>query len=242
MLAIAILALVPLIVDSAGAASSVVSRIAHDVHRATGREIVIHTGTVGQIRRRLAAGERADIVILSASALKTLSSHGAIVAGTQTPLGASPMAVGVRAGAPLPDVSTTAAFKRTLLRATAIAATDPAAGASSGIYFAKLLRRLGIADAIGPKERLTPGGHSCDLVVQHRADLCVQNVTEIVPVKGVSVAGLLPPEIQNVIVYSAGVLSRSSQPAAARAFVRELSAPRYAPLWRRAGFRAVTSP
>ena len=228
----ALIAVLQLIVLCAGAASSVVRDVA------AGRNIVVQTGTVGQIVHRLSNGERADVVILSAPALKKLGATHAVIRGTQVALGRSPMAVGVRAGAPVPDVSSVEAFKQTLLRARRIAATDPKAGASSGIYFAKLLRRLGIANEIEPKERLTPGGRSCELVARRLADVCVQNITEVIPVKGVVVAGKLPPEIQNEITYSAVVLSRTNSPRTARAFVDDLSSRRSVHLWQRAGFEA----
>ena len=111
------------------------------------------------------------------------------------------MGVGVRAGAPRPDISSPDALKQTLLRARSIAATDPKAGASSGIYFAKMLAHMKIADVVAPKEHLTPGGRSCELVARGEAELCAQNITEIVPVKGVVLAGAFPAAVQNYITY-----------------------------------------
>lgn len=225
-----------LVVFCAGAASTVVNEVAAEFRAEIGHDVVVHVGTVGHIRKRLDAGENADVVIVSARALNALQKQAAIVPESKVALGRSPMGVGVRAGTPLPDLSSTEAFKRLLLGARAIAATDPKSGASSGIYFARLLGRLGIAGAVAPKERLVPGGRSCELVVRHIADVCVQNATEILPVKGVVLAGRLPPAIQNSITYSAAVWKRSAQPNAARSFIAQLSAPRHASLWRRAGF------
>lgn len=225
------MALLPLVVFCAGATSSVVHQVA------AGRNVAIVVGTVGQIRKRIAAGEHADVIIVSAPAMRKFQATGIVIAGTRADLGRTGMGVGVRAGSPFPDISTTNALKRTLLRARSIAATDPAAGASSGIYFAGLLRKMGIADAVKPKEHLTPGGHSCDLVVRRQADICVQNVTEILPVKGVALAGTFPPAMQHYITYTAAVSAKSHAAAAARGFIAALTAPGRAGLWRRAGFQ-----
>ena len=231
-----VMALAPLVVLSAGAASHPAAEVARQFQHATGRTVTIHVGTVGQIRSRIAGGAKPDVVIVSASAMKSMAAQHQIVPGSVAALGRNPMAVGVRKGTPIPDISTVAAFKNTLLKAKAVAAADPAAGASSGIYFAKLLHRLGIADAVAPKEKLTPGGSSCELVARGQADICVQNLTEIVPVKGVVVVGKLPKPIANSITYSAAVLRAAASPGAARQFVSALSASRNWKLWRAAGY------
>lgn len=165
-----------------------------------------------------------------------LAKRASLAQGTRADLGRSGMGVAVRAGAPIPDISSPQALKRALLAARSIAATDPKAGASSGIYFAKMLERMGIADQVRPKEILVPGGRSCDLVAHGRAQLCAQNITEIIPVKGVVLAGPFPKLVQNYITYSAAVLKGAASPDAARAFVKELASPRRAALWRQAGF------
>ena len=233
------LALLPLVILCAGATSSVVDRVAADFQHATGRAVTVRVGTVGQIQKQLASGAQADIVIVSGKAMKRLARKSAIVPGTRADLGRSGMGVGVRTGAALPDISSTQALKRTLLAARSIAATDPKAGASSGIYFAHMLERMGIAAAVAPKETLVPGGHSCDLVARGKADLCAQNITEIIPVKGVVLAGPFPSAVQNYITYSAAILRGTASPAAARAFVADLTSPRRAALWRRAGFAPI---
>ncbi|HEY1726774.1 MAG TPA: substrate-binding domain-containing protein [Candidatus Baltobacteraceae bacterium] len=229
-------ALLPLVILCAGATSSVVDRIAAEFGHQTSRAVIVRVGTVGQIQLQLARHEAADVVIVSGKAMKSLTRRRAIVPGTRADLGRSGMGIGVRAGAPLPDISSTEALKRTLLAARSIAATDPKAGASSGIYFKHMLVRMGIAATVAPKETLVPGGHSCDLVARGKAELCAQNITEIVPVKGVALVGPFPAGVQNYITYSAAVLTRAASPDAARAFVSSLSAPRRAPLWRHAGF------
>jgi molybdate transport system substrate-binding protein len=227
----------PLVVLCAGAASTTVRQLAREFAASHGGAVVVRDGTVGQIRQQLAAGKPADVVIVSRPALAALAKQGALLGGTRTDLGRTGIGVGIRAGAPLPDLETPAALKRTLLVARAIASTDPAAGASSGIYFAGVLRKLGIAAAVAPKEKLVPGGFSCTLVARLQADLCVQNISEIVPVKGVVLAGPFPAALQNYITYSAAVLKQSAMPARARAFVANISSPQRTATWRAAGFQ-----
>jgi molybdate transport system substrate-binding protein len=226
----------PLTVLCAGAASTVVEQIGRDFERTHGRAVVVTEGTAGQITAKLAAGARADVVILSAPALDTLTTNGGIVAGTRVDLGKTGIGVGIRDGVAAPDLSTPDALKATLLAAPSIASTDPAAGASSGIYFAGVLQKMGIADAVRPKETLVPGGSSCDLVASGKAALCVQNISEIVPVHGVVVAGPFPAALQNYITYSAAVAKGSTAPDDARAFIADATSSARAPLWKSGGF------
>jgi molybdate transport system substrate-binding protein len=229
----------PLHVLCSGAAVALVEQLAHDFERSSGRAVVVTPGTAGQIREKIQAGDTADVVIVSTPVLATLTPGGQLVDGTQADLGRTGIGVGIRAGAPALDLSTPDALKQTLLAAPSIATTDPAAGASSGAYFAKLLETMGIAAAVRAKETLVPGGFSCELVASGRAALCVQNVSEIVPVRGVVVAGPFPPALQNFITYSAAVAKRSTDPDGARAFVAAISSPSEAARWKDAGFEAV---
>jgi len=146
----------------------------------------------------------------------------------------------VRSGAPAPDIASPAAFKATLLAARAIASTDPGAGASFGIAFAKILRQLGIADAVAPKLKLTPGGRSCEIVARGEADVCVQSTVEIVPVAGVRVVGPVPDPLQFALTYTAAVPVIAPDPAAGKAFVGFLTSAGQAEEWRNAGFEGAT--
>jgi len=133
--------------------------------------------------------------------------------------------VGVREGAPKPDISSVEGFKRALIAAKAVAYTDPATGATSGTYVDNLLVRLGIADQVRPKAKLKRGGHAGEFVASGEADIVVQQASEIIPVKGVVLVGPLPAEIQNTTTYAAAVSSRSNQQAAAQALINALTSP-----------------
>ena len=135
------------------------------------------------------------------------------------------MGVGVRDGAPKPDISTTEAFKQALVATRSITYVDPAQGATSGIYFASLLEKFGIADALKPKTTLVPGGYPAELVAKGEVEMVVHQISEIVPVKGVTLVGPLPKDIQKVTVYSAGLTTKATTADVARAFVAFLTSP-----------------
>jgi molybdate transport system substrate-binding protein len=153
--------------------------------------------------------------------------QGAVVAGSRADIARTGMGVGVREGAPRPDISTPEAFKATLLAAKSLVYVDPAQGATSGIHFKSVLERLGIADAVRAKSQLVPGGYPAEKVASGEAELVVHQISEIVPVKGVVMAGPLPADLQKVTVYSAGLAARSAHPDAARAFVAFLTRPAF---------------
>lgn len=234
-----IAAALALLVLCAGAASEVVRDVAASFTRATGTAVSIVVGTAGQLRARVAGGERADVVIVPAAGIDALERSGLVVAGTRTDLGRTGTGVGVRVGAPRVDLSSPETFKAALLGARAVASTDPAAGASFGIAFAGMLDRLGIASQMKPKLKLTPGGPSCTLVARGEADFCVQSIAEIVPVAGVSLVGPLPPALQYYVVYTAAVPGAATDPAAARSFIAYLTAPAEGGAWRAAGFQTL---
>jgi molybdate transport system substrate-binding protein len=133
--------------------------------------------------------------------------------------------VGGKAGARAPDISTVEAFKRALLDAKSVAYIDPASGGSSGIYFAGLLDKLGLAEQVNAKAKLKQGGYVADLIVSGEAELGVHQISEIVPVKGVTLVGPLPAEIQNVTVYAAGASAAAQDSEAANALIKMLAGP-----------------
>src|SRR5262249_25636828 len=119
--------------------------------------------------------------------------------------------------------------------ARSIVYTDPARGATSGIHFASVLQRLGIADAVKDKSVLWPGGFAAEAVAKGQAELCVHQISEIIPVAGVTLVGPLPRELQKVTVYWGALAARAASPEAARAFLAYLSRPALKPKLAAAG-------
>jgi molybdate transport system substrate-binding protein len=210
---------------SAGAVRAVVTAVAETFAKETGHALKGTFGTVGVVRQKLAAGEPADVVIATDVAIDELARQGAVVAGTRADIARAGVGVGVREGAPKPDISTVDAFKRTLLSAKSIVYVDPAQGATSGIHFASVLQRLGIADAVKGKSLLWPGGYAAEAVADGRAEVVVHQISEILPVKGVTLVGPLPSEVQKVTIYAAGLAAKAAAPEAARAFIAYLTSP-----------------
>lgn len=215
---------------SAGAMKTFVTELAEPFRQETGHAVKIETGTAGQLRDRATAGVVADVVIPTDTVLEQLAEKGGIIlANTRVDLGRTGVGVAVREGAPRPDVSTPEAFKQAVLAAKSIAYTDPASGGTAGNHVAGLLRRFAIADAVKDKSVLYPGGAAAEALVTGKAELCLTQISEILPVKGVTLVGPLPKEIQKITTYSAAVLTRAPNPEIARAFIAFLARPAWKP-------------
>jgi molybdate transport system substrate-binding protein len=145
----------------------------------------------------------------------------------------------VREGAPKPDIATVDAFKKAVLDAKSVSYIDPASGGSSGIYVAKLLQRLGIADQVKPKEKLKQGGYVADLISSGESELGIHQISEIVPAKGVTLVGPLPANIQNYTVYAAGVGPGTKYPDEAKKLIAVLSGPSAQALFKSKGMETA---
>ncbi len=206
--------------------------------RATGHVPTASYGTVGAIGDRFKAGEAADLLILSAPALAVL--EPALVPGSRTDIARAGLAVAVRHGAPAPDLSTPQAFRAALLAARSVSYSDPKAGGSAAAYFVSLLGRLGIAQAVNAKAALGRNGHHvAELVADGAADLGISFLSELVAIKGVTIAGPLPAELQNYTVYAAAVPIESRAGEVARALIASMRDPDADAIWRAAGLEVA---
>jgi molybdate transport system substrate-binding protein len=213
---------------SAGAMRAMVTELGAEFTRETGHTLALTSGTVGQLRDKLLAGEAADVVVMSDTAIDQLIGQGHLVRGSRVDIARTGIGVAVREGAPKPDIATPDAFKQALLSAKSIAYVDPASGATSGIYFASLLQRLGIADAVKSKTVLRQGGgYVAEIVARGEAELAVHQISEIIPVKGATLVGPLPRELQKVTVYSAALPTRAATTEPAKAFVEFMARPAF---------------
>ena len=224
-------------VISAGAVRGLIGQIIDDYSGRTGQKFDFTIGTTGQLRTIIASGQDADLIICSAPLMAELEKIGKFVPGSRVDLGRVGIGVAVRDGAAVPDVATPEAFRAALVAAKSVAFTNPAEGGTSGIYFTSLAERLGIGDAIKAKAVLTKGGREAAVeVAEGRAELAIVFISEAVAVKGVRLAGPLPPSLQDYSVYAAAIPASSTDPAAARAFVAALASPEMAGRWQRNGF------
>jgi molybdate transport system substrate-binding protein len=225
-------------VMSARAVKSAVSAIAAEFTRVSGCTVAFDFAPVGTLENRLAAGEVADIVILSKSAIATLDSAGKLVAGSAQALGRTSIGVCVRDGAKMPDISTPEAFQALLISARAISVSDPAIGGTSAVYLPRLFERLGLTAALEPKLRRQKGGGGevAECVARGEAEIGMTFISEMLPIIGVTVVGALPALYGNDTTYCAALPMSGRWPEQARDFIRTLVHPEANGAWIAAGF------
>ena len=208
---------------TAGAMKAVIQLLLPEFEKQSGHTVVLDNDTAGGLAKRIAGGETFDVAVITPGVIGELVKNGTVIAESRIDVAKVGIGVGVKEGAPVPDISTVEAFKAALLAAKSVAYIDPKAGGSSGIYFDKLIERLGIADVVRAKAKLKQGGYVADLVANGEAELAVHQISEIVPVKGVKLVGPLPADIQNLTVYTAGLSAKARNRIAAMAFIDAIS-------------------
>ncbi len=192
---------------SAGAIEGPLTVLAPEFEAASGQRLDIDFSTVGAMKDRFVGGERADVIALSTVVLEALESEGRFVAGSRVALGRAACGVAIRDGFLLPNIATPESFKNALISARSVAQTDPAQGGSSGIYFARLMERMGIADEMKGKLRYGKTGRDVALLVRDlRAELGVTFTSEFLPIEGLRVVGNFPKEYEFVNGYGAAIV------------------------------------
>ncbi len=198
--------------------------------RASGAMVEIEFRLTSVLRKEIAKGLAFDIAILPRPELDELVEIAKIAPGSAVDVARSAVGLAVRAGAAKPDIGTVASFKRALRDARSIAYSD----GPSGAYIGALLQRLGRAEEMKPKTKLT-GRPVAELLAEGEAEVGMQQIVAILPVKGVELVGPLPSELQNVIVYAAGISAAAQKPGTARSFIEFLRSPQAAPFIRAKG-------
>jgi molybdate transport system substrate-binding protein len=224
----------------AGAMTDLVMAAGESYSRRTGQAVVYVSDTAGALQKRLASGERADMIVATATALEALQKDNRLQAGTRVDLARALIGVGVRAGAPVPDISTPDTFRAALLKARAVSYVNPAAGGTSGTYFEGLLQKMGIFEAMKPKiVYRTQGAQVAAAVASGDAEIGITFTSELQPNAGVRVAGTLPAAIQLPTVYAAALVAGAANPDGARAFLATLAGPEGRALIEKAGLQAL---
>ena len=200
--------------------------------KATGHKVTtIFTGTL-DADKRVAANEQYDLLIMSQSSIDAHVKGGKVVQGSRVDLARSGVAVGVKAGAPKPDISSVDALKRTILNAKSIGySTGP-----SGNYIVTLFERLGVLDQVKPKMKQTATGVFVGSIIANgEVEIGFQQVSELSQYEGVDYVGPLPAEVQNYTTFSSGILSNTKQAEAGRALVRYITSPQAGAVYRKRG-------
>ena len=186
--------------------------------------------------RRVASGERADVALLTTEGIDELTASGILTAAGRVELARSHVGLAVAAGAAKPDISTVDAVRRTLLAAASIAYSRTGA---SGLFFAKMIERLGIADEINRKAVITEGGFTAEMAASARTELAVQQISELMVIPGVDIVGPFPDEINEKLAFAGAVFTDSADAASARAFLAYIAKPEFAAVYRAKGLLPV---
>ncbi|HQR10511.1 MAG TPA: substrate-binding domain-containing protein [Casimicrobiaceae bacterium] len=217
----------------------VLDELARAYERESGWQVRIESVGGVDAARRVEGGEAFDVVVLASDAIDRLVRSGRVAEASKTALFRSGVAVAVRAGAPRPDLGSEAALKRAVLAARTIGySTGP-----SGVHLAKLFERWGIAEQVASRiVQPPPGVPVGTLIARGDIELGFQQLSELMNVPGIDVAGLLPPQVQITTVFSGAVCTASAQADSARRLLAFLASPARGDAKRRHGMEGADSP
>ncbi|WP_394778579.1 molybdate ABC transporter substrate-binding protein [Undibacterium sp.] len=207
----------PLTIYSAGAVKAALGEAAASYEKSTGQHVDVQYVPVGTLVQGLQQGAQQDAIVLSEEQMVQAQVKGWAVPGSSFALGTVAVGVAVRDGAPVPDISTPDKLKEVLLAARSITYVAPDKG-TSGKHFADVLQRMGIADTLKARTVLADGGYALEPVARGEVDIGVQQITEILPVKGVKLIGPLPEPYGKTTVYAIALSGNAKNAAAAEAF------------------------
>jgi len=215
-----------IVVMTSGAFTAAYESLSETYAHTTGDRFVTATTTMGvgaeSIPSRLAAGQAADIVIVASDALDDLVQQGSVMAGSRVDLARSSIAMAVKQGSVRPDISSVEGLTQTLLNAKSVAYS---ASVSGDYLVQELFPRLGIADAMRGKSRRIDRERVGAVVARGEIEIGFQQLSELRPIAGIDIVGLLPPAVQKVTVFSAGIARNAAHPEAARLFLAFLTSP-----------------
>jgi molybdate transport system substrate-binding protein len=191
----------------------------------------IFTGTL-DLQKRIAAGEKYDVIIMARPAIDAYVKAGTVVAGSRVDLAQSGVAAAAPKGGRKFDISTVDALRETLLTAKSIGySTGP-----SGVYVLTLLQKLGVSGEVMPKLKQTPTGVFVGSIIANReVEIGFQQVSELSLFPGVDYLGPLPAAVQEITVFSAGIQSGAKQAELAKALIQFITAPSAASAYTKRG-------
>jgi len=224
--------------SASGAVKEAYLELLPNFEKASGHRVNAAWSSTTDIRKRVAEGEAADLVILGSDGTDALIKAGKLVASTRAAFAKSAIYVAVRAGAPHPDISSADAVKRSVLAAKSVAYS----GGASGTYIVTMLEKLGIYDAVRSKSVVAgPNVPVGGKLVTGEAELGFHQLSELIPVQGIDIIGPLPPDLQQITVFSGALHSAAKEPDAAAALARFLTAPASADILKKHGLEPASS-
>ena len=198
---------------------------------ATGHRVVVTYGLAAVLKTKFLEGAAADVLILTAPIIEDLAKQGKVVAESKKDVARSGVGLAVKAGAPKPDISTPEALKAAVLAAKSIGYSREGA---SGVAFARVLERLGIAEQVRAKYKDT-GTKAGEMVAAGEIELAAAQIPELMAVPGVGIVGPLPSELQTVTVFSVGIATTAQDSVAAKALIEFLAGPNATPIYKAKG-------
>jgi molybdate transport system substrate-binding protein len=226
-----------LLVMTSGAFTAAHLALLPQVEQLTGLTVRTLTTSIGtgesSIPHRLKRGEVADVVMVVSGVMNQFIADGHVLAAGVTPLARSTIGIAVRAGAPKPEIGSVEAFKKFMLEAKSLAYS---ASVSGTYLMTELFPRLGIAAAMQPKSLWVGNGQrTAAVVARGEAEVCCQQISEMLPVQGIAHITPLPPALQKVSLYMAGIGARSTNQQAAAQMIALLASPAAAAAIRQSG-------
>ncbi len=221
---------------STHAVYEVLAELVPAFERASGYRLSFSYNPTAAIRREIDGGAAFDVAIITRAGVDELTARDVILRESSADLARCGLGVSVKKGAPKPDIGTVEAFKRALLNAKSVVRSKDGA---SGKTFEALLERLGITEAMRDKIIVGPAGRIAELVARGDGELAIQQVPELVPVKGADFVGPFPAELQVYTAFAAGVAAASKHREAAKTFVDALAAPAAAALYKAKGLEPI---
>lgn len=223
----------PLRVLVSNGLKAVVVDLQPKAEQAAGRPLAMEFGTTASLKQKIEGGERFDAALITADAIDALAKEGKIAADSRAELARAGIGVGIRAGAPKPDIATPDALKRSLLAAKSI---TYARDGASRVQLTKMFEQMGIAPAVTPKVALEGGSaRSAARVASGQSDMLLTLVSEILPAPGVELVGPLPEQLQSYIYFKGGVSPQARHAESARTLIRFFTAPAAAPVFKAKG-------
>ena len=217
---------------------SVLSEIVPEFQKQSGVSVEIDYGATAQLCERIRGGARGDVVMAVAGSINELEAEHILRQGGRVDLVTSDIGMAVKQGAPVPDISTTEAFVATLRAARSIAFSKQGA---SGMYFASLLKRLGIEDEVRAKATVLPEGLTGEPVARGEVELAVQQMSELMQVSGIHIFAKLPAAVQQSSTFSIGIFEQSTQSEIVAAFIDFMRTPTVTTVLKRQGLDPIAS-
>jgi molybdate transport system substrate-binding protein len=226
----------PLKVMSTLAVEVALKRLLLPSWREEGHEADVLWNPTSVLKERIRGGERADVLVMIDDTMQELARDGIVIADSITPIAQASFGLAVAAGAPRPDISTPESFARALVEARSIVYSRTGA---SGLYFAELIQKLGIADRVNERAVVVPGGFTAKYLLTGECDLAVQQISELMSVEGVEVVGPFPERYQVTTDFSVAIFADAEDRELAARFVTHLSSPQAADAYVKGGLKPL---